>query len=53
LAGFTYFTDWHTTGNQIITFRNLYDNDEELGNFVDKGTITVIKSQEYWSTGED
>lgn len=51
--GFDFFWDWHTTGNQIITFRNLHDSKEPLVKFIDEGTITSIRGDEYWNIDED
>ena len=52
-AGYDFFWDWHTVNNKIITFRNLNDPAEPLTKFIDAGTITPIKADEYWSIDED
>jgi hypothetical protein len=44
-----FFRDWHTSGNQLLTFRNLNDNTEPLSNYIDKGTVTKISCDEYWA----
>ncbi|QHS55222.1 SMEK domain-containing protein [Mucilaginibacter sp. 14171R-50] len=53
LAGLTRIADWHVTGNQLLTFRNLHDPAEPLRNFIDQGTITPLKPKEYWTIDAD
>lgn len=44
-----FFRDWHTSGSQLITFRNLNDSNEPLVSYIYGGTITKICCEEFWS----
>lgn len=48
-----YTRDFHISGNQMITFRNLHDSNETLHAVVDPGTITVLSTQEYYMINDD
>lgn len=48
-----YTRDFHISNNQVLTFRDLYDHNETLSGLVDPGTITILKSDEYFSVNED
>ena len=50
--GIPFFGDWYSASNQIITFRDLHSSNEPLTNYVDKGTVERIRSEEYWQQGE-
>ncbi len=45
--------DWLLHEGCLITFRNLYDNNEPLRKIVDAGTITSLESKDYYSQDED
>jgi hypothetical protein len=48
-----YDSEWILRENKIITFRDLHSSKEQLRSFVDKGTIEVLDSAEYYKTGND
>jgi len=45
--------DWLLFENSILTFRNLYDEQEPFRKIVDKGTITPIECKDFYENGED
>ncbi len=44
--------DWILSGNQLITFHNLHA-ESPLVEFIDKGTITTIEVESYYSQNDD
>lgn len=45
-------SEWILRENKIYTFRNLHDRREGLSQFIDEGTIEVIRSSDYYYTTE-
>ncbi|GMN08912.1 hypothetical protein MTsPCn9_06320 [Croceitalea sp. MTPC9] len=45
--------DWLLREGKLITFRNLSDDQEFFSQLVDKGTITAVKSKEYYDDNSD
>lgn len=51
--GLKFSLDWVCHGPNIITFHNLEDEGLPLARIVDKGTITPLRSWEYYEIDED
>lgn len=48
-----YSKDWIQREGKLITFRNLYDNHVPYSDIIDRGTITPINCEEYYSKNEE
>lgn len=45
--------DWVLFENAILTFRNLYDDQEPYRKIIDKGTITPIECKDFYESRDD
>jgi hypothetical protein len=48
-----YFRDFYISAGQLISFKDLGDSSQALGNYIDKGTVERIKSEDYWGQNDD
>jgi hypothetical protein len=51
--GLKFSVDWETHENKIITFHDLNDDNLPLSEIVDKGTITPLSPDEFYSVNEN